>query len=66
MSILPVVTEGTNTLIRRNGLFNWGNCITIKVLPPVPAERVAAEDPHVLMQEVHDRMCAALEEIRRR
>ena len=66
VSILPVVTEGTNTLIRRNGLFNWGNRITIKVLPPVPAERVAAEDPHVLMQEVHDRMCAALEEIRRR
>lgn len=66
VSILPVVTEGTNTLIRRNGLFDWGNRITIKVLPPVPAERVAGEDPHVLMQEVHDRMCAALEEIRRR
>ena len=66
VAILPVVTEGTNTLIRPNGLFNWGNRITIRVLPPVPAERVAAEDPHVLMQEVHDAMCSALEEIRRK
>ena len=66
VAILPVVTEGTNTLIRPNGLYNWGNRITIRVLPPVPAERVAAEDPHVLMQEVHDAMCSALEEIRRK
>lgn len=66
VAILPVVTEGTNTLIRPSGLFNWGNRITIRVLPPVPAERVAAEDPHVLMQEVHDAMCSALEEIRRK
>ena len=66
VAILPVVTEGTNTLIRPNGLFNRGNRITIRVLPPVPAERVAAEDPHVLMQEVHDAMCSALEEIRRK
>ena len=58
--------DGTRTLIRRNLLFNWGNRITIRVLPPIPAERVAATDPHELMEEVHDSMCAALAEIRQK
>ena len=62
--ILPVVMDGTKTLIRPNLLFDWGNRITIRVLPPVPAERVAATDTHELMTEVHDAMCAALAEIR--
>ena len=53
-------------LIRHTALFNGARRLRIRGPPPVPAERVAAEDPHVLMQEVHDRMCAALEEIRRR
>ena len=65
VDILPVVLDGTRTLIRKNLLFNWGNRITIRVLPPVPAERVAAEDPHELMTEVHDAMCAALADIRK-
>ena len=64
MEILPVVLDGTKTLIKKNALFNWGNRITIRVLPPVSAERVAAAETHVLMQEVHDAMCAALAEIR--
>ena len=62
--ILPVVMDGTKTLIRRNLLFDWGNRIAIRVLPPVPAERVAATETHELMAEVHDAMCAALAEIR--
>lgn len=62
--ILPVVMDGTKTLIRPNLLFDWGNRITIRVLPPVPAERVATTDTHELMTEVHDAMCAALAEIR--
>ena len=66
VDILPVVMDGTRTLIRRNLLFNWGNRITIRVLPPIPAERVAATDPHELMEEVHDSMCAALAEIRQK
>lgn len=35
----PVVLDGTKTLIRKNAMFNWGNRITIRVLPPVPAGR---------------------------
>ena len=65
VDILPVVLDGTRTLIKKNLLFNWGNRITIRVLPPIPAERVAATDPHELMTEVHDTMCAALADIRK-
>ena len=64
MEILPVVLDGTKTLIGRNALFNWHNRITIRVLPPVPAAEVAATDPHLLMERVHDAMCEALREIR--
>lgn len=35
VEILPVVLDGTKTLIRNNAMFNWGNRITIRVLPPV-------------------------------
>ena len=62
--ILPVVLDGTKTLIKKNLAFNWGNRITVRVLSPVPAERVAALETHELMQEVHERMCTALGEVR--
>lgn len=65
VEILPVVMDGTRTLIKKNLLFNWGNRITIRVLPPVSAERVAAAEPHELMTEVHDAMCAALADMRK-
>ena len=39
VEILPVVLDGTKSLIRRNLLFNWGNRITLRILPPVPVER---------------------------
>ena len=65
VDILPVVLDGTRTLIRKNLLFNWGSRITLRVLPPIPAERVAATEPHELMTEVHDAMCAALADIRK-
>ena len=64
VEILPVVMTGTRTLIRRNLAFNWGNRITLRVLPPVSAERVAVADLHELMEEVHTAMCGALEELR--
>lgn len=64
VEILPVVLEGTATLIKKNFLFNWGNRITLRVLPPVPAERVAATEVHELAQQVHDEMAAARTEIK--
>ncbi len=60
VAILPVVLDGTRTLIKRNLAFNWGNRITLRVLPPVSAERVASTDVHALADEVHDAMCDAL------
>lgn len=62
--ILPVVLDGTNRLVKKNLLFNWKNRITIRVLPPVPASRVAEAEPSELMAEVRDAMCAALADIR--
>ena len=55
----------TKTLIRKNLAFNWGNRITLRVLPPVPASEVAATETHELMQTVRERMCEALAEIRK-
>lgn len=65
VEILPVVLHGTKTLVRKNLLFNWGNRITLRVLPPVPVERVASTEVHELMEEVRTAMCAALEEMKR-
>lgn len=64
VGILPVVLDGTATLIRKNFSFDWRNRIALRVLPPVPAETVAATEIHELMQRVHDDMTAALREVR--
>ena len=64
--ILPVVLDGTKGVIGRNRLFNWRNRVTVKVLPPVPAAEVTATETHALMNEVRDRMAAALAEVRSR
>lgn len=63
-AILPVVLDGTAGVIGRNRLFAWRNRVTVKVLPPVPAEEVRAAEIHGLMEHVRGRMCAALAEIR--
>ena len=65
VEILPVVMTGTKTLIKKNLAFNWGNRITVRVLPPVPVSEVAAMETHELMQTVRERMCDALAEIRK-
>ncbi len=64
VEILPVVLDGTPTLVKRNRMFNWGNRITLRVLPPVPVEEVRATETHALMERVRARMCTALAEIR--
>lgn len=64
VAVLPVVLDGTRTLVRPNKLFNWRNRITVRVLPPVTAEEVAATETHLLAERVHGAMCAALQEVR--
>lgn len=63
--ILPVVLDGTTTLVRPNRLFRWRNTIRVRVLPPVSAQQVAAADAKTLAAAVHESMEAALEEIRK-
>ena len=64
VEILPVVMEGTDSMVRPNRLFRWKNTIKIKILPPVTAEHVAATDQKVLADEVHEQMVAALTQLR--
>lgn len=64
VEILPVVLDGTQTLIKPNRLWNWRNTITIRVLPPVPVGEVRSTELHDLIDSVHTRMSEALSEIR--
>lgn len=64
--VLPVVLDGTKGLMRGRWRFNWRNTITIRILPAIAADRVAAADTKTLMTEVHDDMAAALAEVRSR
>ncbi len=65
VEILPVVMDGTATVLKKNKLFNWRNVLTVKVLPPISAEKVASTDTMELANEVHDMMVEALAEIRK-
>lgn len=65
VDILPVVMDGTKTLMKKNFMFNWRNRITVRVLPPVTAEQVAALETHELIQLVQNEMSAALAAIRK-
>ena len=62
--ILPVVLDGTSSLVRKGWMINWRNVTTIKVLPPVPAEEVAERSIKEVMAQVHTDMVDALAEIR--
>jgi 1-acyl-sn-glycerol-3-phosphate acyltransferase len=62
--ILPIVLDGTNTMLK-GGWMNWRNRVTIKVLPPVSKERVEEASIKEVMAEVHDNMVNALAEIRK-
>ena len=64
VEILPIVLDGTTTLVKKNKLFNWKNTIKLRILQPVSADRVCATETKELMESVHDRMAAALAEMR--
>ena len=62
--ILPVVIDGTDRILRKGWLMNWRTRVTIKVLPPIPAEKVAESSIKEVMAEVHETMVNTLAEIR--
>lgn len=63
--ILPIVLDGTNTMVRNGWLMNWRNKITIRVLPPVSAGDVQNRDIKDVMAEVRENMVETLAEIRK-
>lgn len=63
--ILPIVLDGTNTMIHKGWLMNWRNKITIKILPPVSAQEVEERSVKEVMADVHDSMVEVLAEVRR-
>ena len=63
--ILPIVLDGTNKMMRKGFFMNWRNHITIKVLPPIPAEEVSERSVKEVMAEIHDKMVDTLAEIRK-
>ena len=65
MPILPIVLDGTSSLVRKGWMINWKNVTTIKVLPAIPAEEVAERSIKEVMAQVHTDMVDALAEIRR-
>ena len=64
VEILPIVLDGTTTLVKKSRLFNWKNTIKIHILQPVPAAEVRATDTKELMESVRTRMVEALAEVR--
>lgn len=63
--ILPIVLDGTTTMIRGGFWMNWKNRITIKVLPPISAEDVEQRSVKEIMAEVHESMVSTLASIRK-
>ena len=65
VSILPIVLDGTDRVVRKGFFMNWSNRITIKILPPVSKQDVVERPIKEVMAEVHDNMVNALAEIRK-
>jgi len=63
VEILPVVVSGTESLFKKNMLFNWRNRITIKILPAVSVEEIATKDMKELVSEIRENMKVALKSI---
>ena len=64
--ILPIVMDNTDKMMRKGFFMNWSNRITIKVLPPIPAEEVSERSVKEVMAEVHDKMVDTLAEMRKK
>lgn len=65
VEILPVVLDGTTKIFKpKSFFFNWRHKLTVKVLPPISAERVAATEVGDMAKEVQDLMANALAEVR--
>lgn len=64
VAILPVIMDGSSTMIKPSLMVNWRNEFVIKVLPAISAEQVAATEQNELMEQTREIMVEALAEIR--
>ncbi len=62
--ILPVVMDGTRTMIKKHGFFNWRSDLTLRVLPPVKFTSEDHAEGRAVMEQVRGDMVEALAEIR--
>ena len=63
--ILPIVLDGTDKMMRKGMFMNWGNKVTIKVLPPISAKEVEERSVKEVMAEVREKMVETLAQIRK-
>lgn len=64
VAILPVIMDGSSSMIKPSKMMNWRNEFIIKVLPAISAEQVAATDQNELMEQTREVMVEALAQIR--
>jgi 1-acyl-sn-glycerol-3-phosphate acyltransferase len=64
VAILPVIMEGSSSMIKSSLMVNWRNEFVIKVLHAISAEQVAATEQNELMEQTREIMVEALAEIR--
>ena len=64
VAILPVIMDGSSSMIKPSKMMNWRNEFIIKVLPAISAEQVAATDQNELMEQTREMMVEALAQIR--
>ena len=63
--LLPIVMEGTRTMIRPHSIrWNWTNRITLRILDPVSVEEIRSTETAELMERTRTRMADALAELR--
>lgn len=62
--VLPIVIDGTTTMLRKGPWMNWRNRITLKVLKPISAEEIEERSIKEVMEDVHTNMVNTLAEIR--
>lgn len=64
VEILPVVIDGTRSMIKRGGKMNWSSRLTLRVLPAVSVESTDQMSCREEMDLVRGEMVEALAEIR--
>ena len=63
--ILPIVLEGTDTIINKNRTFRWRNTVSLRILEPVSVEEIQATETKELAEGVRQRMVEAREALRK-